>query len=299
MTESSVWHASSEYELSTLGAQLMTGEGVGELSFASAGMPSSGGVAGATVLGAFALAWALPAIIVLALERSGAARHSADAGERWSEVHGVVMLAATLAALALHWPALTTLGGVASLAVLVVRHRRVWTASGRFGVANWVTTLRLLLTLGMVAAVGHGSSWLLAAIALTILLLDALDGRLARRFGGEGAFGARYDMESDALFVLSLSYVLFSRGVGGSWVLLAGLWRYLFVVVPLLIPSRGGEAPRSLLYRSAYSVMVGSFLLALVAPSGVARALAALGTFVLSASFLRSFWYRYLPPSTP
>ena len=133
---------------------------------------------------------------------------------------------------------------------------------------------------------------------LGVLALDRVDGSLARHRDGESRFGARYDMEVDAVFVLALSCALWSRGVAGPWVLLAGLWRYLFVVIPLIVPSRGGEAPRSLLYRSAYSVMVGCFLVALVAPPDVAPAIALVGTVVLSASFLRSFWYRYRPPTT-
>jgi hypothetical protein len=41
--------------------------------------------------------------------------------------------------------------------------------------------------------------------------------------------------------------------------------------------------------------MVCCFLLALVLPAELGRALALLGTTVLSVSFLRSFWYRYVP----
>jgi phosphatidylglycerophosphate synthase len=220
-----------------------------------------------------------------------------EPGDRWANAHGVAMLSAAALTVISRLPFLTTTVGFISLIALIASSRGAWTPSGRFGLANTVTSGRLLLIFALVlrpeAWVGH----MLALTALAILALDLVDGSLARHFHGQSRFGARFDMEVDALFVLALSCALWSRGVAGAWVLLAGLWRYLFVVVPLLIPSRGGEAPRSLLYRSAYSVMVGCFLTALVAPSDVAPAIALVGTLVLSASFLRSFWYRYRPPT--
>jgi phosphatidylglycerophosphate synthase/uncharacterized membrane protein YbhN (UPF0104 family) len=274
-------------------------EGASALLFASAGFPSSAGVAVSLVFGAFALVCALPAIVVLSLDNPRAlGEEGAPTRERWGDAHGLLMLGGTAVAVASGLPMLPTCIGLLSLIVLIVASRGGWTPTRGFGLANSVTTLRLFLTLALVIQPELRAGLFLAFTALTILGLDLVDGWLARRSGGAGQFGARYDMEVDAVFVLSLSCALWARDVAGIWVLLAGLWRYLFVVIPLLVPSRGGEAPRSILYRSAYAVMVTCFLLALVAPATLARPLAFLGTFVLSASFLRSFWYRYSPPST-
>lgn len=225
--------------------------------------------------------------------------HSArrEPGDRWGDAHGILMLLATASAVAFRVPFLTTAVGFISLVAFIVWSRGEWTPSGRFGLANTVTSGRLLLTFALVLRPEAWAGPTLALTALAILALDLVDGSLARRFDGQSRFGARYDMEVDAVFVLALSCALWSRGVAGVWVLVAGLWRYFFVVIPLLVPSRGGEAPRSLLYRSAYSVMVGCYLLALVAPPGYSGPIALLGTVVLSTSFLRSFWYRYRPPS--
>jgi len=219
-----------------------------------------------------------------------------EPGDRWSDAHGIAMLLATVLTVVTRLPFLATTVGFVSLMALVTWSRGAWTPSGRFGLANTVTSGRLLLSFVLVLRPEAWTGQFLALTALAILTLDLVDGTLARRFDGESRFGARYDMEVDAVFVVSLSCALWSRGVAGPWVLLAGLWRYLFVVVPLIVASRGGEAPRSLLYRSAYSMMVGCFLVALIAPISFARPLALLGTVLLSASFLRSFWYRYRPP---
>lgn len=228
---------------------------------------------------------------------SGGSRSDAGA-ERWSQLHGLVMLGGTGVALVAGLPMVPISLGVLSLSVLIVWSRGAWTPSGRFGLANTVTTLRLLMTLALVWRPEQRPGLVLALTALCILALDLADGWLARRFQSGGPFGARFDMEVDAVFVLALSCALWSRGVGGAWVLLAGLWRYLFVVIPMAVPSRGGEAPRSLIYRSAYAVMVSSFLIALIVQASISRPLALFGTVVISASFLRSFWYRYSPPAT-
>jgi len=220
-----------------------------------------------------------------------------EPGDRWGDAHGIAMLLATALTVVSKLPFVATTVGFISLAALVTWSRGAWTPSGRFGLANTVTSGRLVLSFALVLSPQAWAGHTLALTALTILALDVVDGSLARHFDGESRFGARYDMEVDAVFVLSLSCALWSRGVAGAWVLLAGLWRYLFVVIPLFVPSRGGEAPRSLLYRSAYSVMVACFLMALIAPSAFARPIALVGTAVLSASFLRSFWYRYRPPT--
>jgi glycosyltransferase 2 family protein len=273
-------------------------EGASAILFGSIGMGSSAGVALSLVFGAFALVCALPGFIVLLFEDQFSKRLRARAGAEvsWGNAHAVAMLGGTAMALALHIPALVTFVGVLSVLFFVATARGNWTPSGRFGLANGVTTLRMLLTLVLLVGVDHQPGYVPAVLALCILGLDLVDGWLARRYGTESPFGACYDMEADAVFVLSLSCMLWARGVAGLWVVLAGLWRYLFVVIPLVVPSRGGEAPRSIYYRSAYAVMVLSFVLSLVVPPALGRTLAALGTLVLSVSFLRSFYYRYSPP---
>ncbi|MFN4262457.1 MAG: CDP-alcohol phosphatidyltransferase family protein [Thioalkalivibrionaceae bacterium] len=80
---------------------------------------------------------------------------------------------------------------------------------------------------------GHAASpwawtllWTLAALAL---LLDAVDGAIARATNSASAFGARFDMEVDAAFLLVLSLVAWWHAGIGVWVLLIGAARYVFV----------------------------------------------------------------------
>lgn len=104
----------------------------------------------------------------------------------------------------------------------------------RFGEANQATLLRsglvcligsTLLANGQALDVG----WHLTGLIAVALALDAVDGFLARRFNLASAFGARFDMEIDALLLLILSLLVWQTGKAGAWVLAIGLIRYAFV----------------------------------------------------------------------
>jgi len=56
-----------------------------------------------------------------------------------------------------------------------------------------------------------------------------VDGWLARRAGTASRFGARYDVEVDALLMLALAIMAWRHAKAGPWVLLTGLLLYLFV----------------------------------------------------------------------
>ncbi len=273
-------------------------EGASAILFASAGLQASTGVAVSLLFGAFALVCALPGFIVLLLDGQPSARRSsrAEAEASWTHAHAVGMLIGTVMALALDLPPLLTFVGALSLSFLVVQSRGVWTPTGHFGIANAVTTLRLFLTVALLIGCEKQRGEVLAATAIGILLLDLVDGWLARRSGADSPFGARYDMEVDAVFVLSLTFALAARHVAGPWILLGGLWRYLYVLAPLLVPTPVGEAARSIYYRLAYVLMVASFVVALLTPPVWGTFLGLLGTSVISLSFIHSFWRRYMRP---
>jgi phosphatidylglycerophosphate synthase len=103
----------------------------------------------------------------------------------------------------------------------------------QFGPANQVTTMRAALVCLVASLLGVEPSPLIAAtaagLATLVTALDGLDGWLARRSGMASVFGARFDMEVDALLILVLSLLAWHHGKAGSWVVLSGAWRYLFI----------------------------------------------------------------------
>ena len=68
-----------------------------------------------------------------------------------------------------------------------------------------------------------------AGTAAIATALDGVDGWLARRTRMASAFGARFDMEIDALLIQVLAILAWQYGKAGPWVLASGLLRYAFV----------------------------------------------------------------------
>lgn len=114
----------------------------------------------------------------------------------------------------------------------------------RFGLANTLTTIRaglaaLLGTLIVeadIVAQSTALAWLATGVAGLALALDALDGPIARRTGQTSRFGARFDMEIDALLIALLAGLLVAIDKLGTWALALGVMRYGFALVRLAWP---------------------------------------------------------------
>ncbi|MCP1319298.1 CDP-alcohol phosphatidyltransferase family protein [Halomonas sp. 707B3] len=111
---------------------------------------------------------------------------------------------------------------------------------GPLGWANRVTLGRsVLISLVAGALVGEAfiqAIWLWLGVAVIALLLDGVDGWIARRTRSHSPFGARFDMELDALLITLLCIGLIVEESLGLWVLLIGGMRYLFVAASLPFP---------------------------------------------------------------
>jgi len=120
-------------------------------------------------------------------------------------------------------------------------------AMPHLGAANAATATRSTLV-GLVTALTATSftqpvpALLLAGLTVPALLLDAVDGWLARRTHGESELGARFDMEVDAFLLLVLS--AFVAPALGWWPLAIGLMRYAFVAVGWALPWMNARLPK-------------------------------------------------------
>jgi phosphatidylglycerophosphate synthase len=131
------------------------------------------------------------------------------------------------------------------LCVLLVRGmRRVGRPA--FGPADRVTMTRATLAGGVTALAADSitrPAHIAAMVALgaVALLLDGVDGKVARRTGTASAFGARFDMEVDAFLILVLS--AYAVRTAGVWVLAMGAMRYAFVAAAWGLPWMRGALP--------------------------------------------------------
>jgi len=171
------------------------------------------------------------------------------------------------------------------------------------GPADWVTLTRAVLTGGILALVAESFSRtvsvpILVGLSTVALLLDWVDGQVARRTRTVSDLGARFDMEVDAFLMLVLSaYVARSMG---AWVLSIGLMRYAFVAAGWVLRWMRGQLPPRFWRKFVaatqgivLTVAASDRLPAPLAVAGVAGALA-----LLVESFSRDVLWLYMHQPT-
>ncbi|BES71727.1 hypothetical protein RE428_27450 [Marinobacter nanhaiticus D15-8W] len=216
---------------------------------------------------------------------------------------GLTITAAALLSFTLHlavpFVAFTTLLGLGLTAAVGV----FWALSppthrpqdaDSLGLANQVTLGRGVLICVVAGFIPFNEyaqthAWTVASITLIALILDGVDGAAARRTRSHSAFGARFDMELDALLILILCGLTIVMDKAGAWVLLIGLYRYIFVVMGRLYPKLTQPLPESFRRKTIcvwQLVTLMICLLPLITPS-MATGLLALALALLTYSFMK------------
>ena len=157
---------------------------------------------------------------------------------------------------------------------------------------NHVTAVRALVVVLLAALTlvtpGARTAWTAVAAATIAAVLDGVDGWLARRLRMVTAFGARFDMEVDALLIFVLAILSWRWGKAGAWVLMSGLLRYIFVAAGWLWPWMGAPLTPTLRGRAVCVVQIVALIVAVapIIPPPLSAAAAALGLLTLAYSFL-------------
>ncbi len=166
----------------------------------------------------------------------------------------------------------------------------------RLGPASRVTLARAMLAAGVavlaVDSFAHETPVaLLVALAAVALVLDAVDGPVARRTGTATAMGARFDGEVDAFLIAALS--VYVAPEYGAWVLAIGAARYVFMAGEWLLPwMRAPLPPRR--WRRVVAAIQGIVLTVAAAgvlPHTLMQALLAGALVLLAASMGECAWW--------
>jgi len=211
------------------------------------------------------------------------------------------VLAATTGLDAAGW-----LAGVACGAGLAALLTRALTRHSRVGLgpADSVTLARAVLACGVAALTvdsfgGQAPAAILVTLSTVALVLDGVDGRVARCTDTTSAFGARFDMEVDAFLIMVLS--VYVARESGWWVLAMGLARYAFVAAGWVLPwLRGPEPPRR--WAKVVAAIVGVVLTVAAAdilPDAVTTAMLLVALGLLVESFGRSVWGLWVLAGSP
>ncbi|GHJ49270.1 hypothetical protein Cs7R123_66120 [Catellatospora sp. TT07R-123] len=182
--------------------------------------------------------------------------------------------------------------GLAYALALCVLLTRAMHGSGTvaFGPADLVTLTRAVLVGGVTALTAESYARPLdvaplVAVTVVALVLDAVDGLVARGTGTATEFGARFDMETDAWLIAVLS--VYAAPGYGAWVLCIGAMRYAYVAASWVLPwLRGQLFPR---YWRKVVAAVQGIVLAVAAADVLPRALVLLALLGALALLTESF----------
>lgn len=161
----------------------------------------------------------------------------------------------------------------------------------QMGPANAVTLARAVLVSLVAAMIGEpaaaGLLWLIAPVSMVALAMDGLDGFVARRLRCESPYGARLDMELDALLTLVLSVLVWQTGRAGAWVIASGAMRYAFVAAAWGLPWLDAPLPPRYRRKVVCVIQIGSLALCLLPflHPPLTTAIAAIGLVALTGSF--------------
>jgi Phosphatidylglycerophosphate synthase len=88
------------------------------------------------------------------------------------------------------------------------------------GFGNLTTVFRMTMVAALLAPLGGiAMPWAVVALAIFALVLDGVDGALARRANLVSNFGGKLDMEIDSILALILALNVWAAGITGPWII--------------------------------------------------------------------------------
>lgn len=214
----------------------------------------------------------------------------------WSELGAAALLLAvlvTVTSMALPLPPLPVVISVVlfigfTLLLLAAQRR----THHRFGPADRITLARAVLIVFLASLTSRPDTltaliWPFTLLCLVALLMDGVDGHVARKTRTSSEFGARFDMELDAFFILVLCLGAMALDKAGTWVLLLGLMRYGFVLASFHWPWLNAPLQDSFRRKTVCVWQLVTLMVALlpVTPAWLATGSLGLALVLLTASF--------------
>jgi len=151
---------------------------------------------------------------------------------------------------------------ICSFSIFIFKIPRYSNLPNQFGYANAVTALRLLL----IIVLGFLHEFLTSSVLfigfLLAIILDGVDGYIARKYNQSSKAGETLDMETDAFMVLLLSWIHYNNGTLAYWILIPGGLRYYYEIAFNFFPSREVKLPT----KKIRATIAVAFFVALLLP---------------------------------
>lgn len=157
------------------------------------------------------------------------------------------------------------------------------------GYANWVTGVRLLLIIIGSFLFANLPKHIILLLMGSAVLLDFIDGLLARKYKQSSFFGHSFDVEVDAFFVLLMCFYYFQFEDIGWWILLPGVLRYIYIAMTSAVVKTNFKEKK----RKYSTIIAGIFfvilLTCLISPTKFRSPALLIGAVLITASFGMSF----------
>lgn len=150
-----------------------------------------------------------------------------DFYQKWSRYQSIANLTGIL--VAFNYGALfLVLLNVISFSIYILRiPKSIPTSPLYIGYANLITASRTTGVLLLLACYASLDSISIFVMFLILILLDGLDGYVARKLNISSEAGSNFDMETDALLVLALSWIHVDTGNLHWFILIPGAFKYI------------------------------------------------------------------------
>lgn len=180
--------------------------------------------------------------------------------------------------------------------IFIFQNKRFFEKLPYFGVANLITTTRLILTMILIS-LSYKLTFdniIIFLIILTIPLLDIVDGLIARYRKEESQFGMYYDMEVDAVFVMVASIIIYLNYPSMWIVLIPAFVRYFYKFSIDILDSKNRFKEKKQKYAS---LIAGNYFVALIVFYFLTNELASnylmVSSLLIMLSFGKSFFDFY------
>jgi phosphatidylglycerophosphate synthase len=210
--------------------------------------------------------------------------------QQWNIIHSIFILIgfAVFHLTGWYWPVTAT----AFFSVILLWATQWYTISHlkpAGGYANMLTFLRYILQLLIFAFSNIWPLWSLGLLFSIPVLLDGLDGYLARRFNHISKFGALFDMETDSLFLSLTGIILYKGNIIGAWIFPAAYLRYFYILLIAVLHVNNIQEKRTRFGPYIAFIMFVSLILEFLFQSTVTRIILFAASCMIVLSFIYSF----------
>jgi phosphatidylglycerophosphate synthase len=208
----------------------------------------------------------------------------------WNSYHGTLLVVSFFLFLATAslWP--VVLLSTVSFSLLWMSHwRDIKHLKPVGGWANRVTLIRFLGLVVLATEYRKLTDSQLTGCLILLVILDGIDGYVARKMNQQTSFGAYFDMETDALYVCLVSCILLQSGSVGYWILIPAFMRYFYVVLVRVIKLHLVLEKPNPFGATIAVLMFSSLAFAFVLPEKIGLFFLAVTTGLIFFSFVYSF----------